>query len=104
MTDAVLPPLHQRLLELASYRHHALVLEAPYEHFLDQKKTRCYSPAFCARAIAEFYPGHTGLRSCSAATARPRTARPSATSPQSGLSAKAEAPGPAAVSPCRGLE
>jgi hypothetical protein len=58
----VMPLLHQRLLELAAYGHHALVIEAPYEDFLAGKKVHHYTPAFCARAIAELYAAHPALR------------------------------------------
>jgi hypothetical protein len=58
----VMPALHQRLLELAGYEHHALVIEAPYEDFLTDKKVHDYTPAFCARAIAELYALHPRLR------------------------------------------
>lgn len=58
----VMPALHQRLLELATYEHHALVIEAPYEDFLTDKKLHHYRPAFCARAIAELYALHPRLR------------------------------------------
>jgi len=58
----VMPVLHQRLLELATYEHHALVIEAPYEDFLTAKKVHHYTPAFCARAIAELYALHPKLR------------------------------------------
>jgi hypothetical protein len=58
----VMPLLHQRLLELVSYEHHALVVEAPYEDFLTSKKVHHYTPAFCARAIAELYAVHPKLR------------------------------------------
>ena len=57
-----MPVLHQRLLELASHRHHALLVEAPYEDFLDKAKLPGYTPAFCAAAIAELYAAHPGLR------------------------------------------
>lgn len=57
-----MPLLHQRLLELAGYEHHALVVEAPYEDFLTTRKVHHYSPAFCAAAIAELYAAHPGLR------------------------------------------
>ncbi len=58
----VMPVLNQRLLELTSYVHHALVVEAPYEDFLDARKTRHYSPTYCAPAIAELYTRHPRLR------------------------------------------
>jgi len=58
----VMPTLHQRLLELASHEHHAFVVEAPYEDFLDPKKVRPYSASFCAAAIAQLYAVHPRLR------------------------------------------
>lgn len=58
----VMPVLHQRLLELAAYEHHALVVEAPYEDFITPKKLHHYTPAFCASATAELYAAHPGLR------------------------------------------
>ncbi|MDP2949339.1 MAG: hypothetical protein Q8P22_07360 [Chloroflexota bacterium] len=58
----VMPLLHQRLLELAAYEHHALGVEAPYEDFLTTRKVHHYTPAFCAAAIAELYAAHPGLR------------------------------------------
>lgn len=54
--------LHQRLLELAACRNHALVVEAPYEDFLTPSKLHHFSAAFCARAIAELYAAHPMLR------------------------------------------
>ncbi len=57
-----MPALHQRLLELASYEHHAFVVEAPYEHFLDGRRVHHLSPSFCARAIGEMYAAHPRLR------------------------------------------
>jgi hypothetical protein len=57
-----LPSLHQRALELAAQRHHALVVEAPYEDFLNPKRLHHYSAAFCAATIAELYAAHPGLR------------------------------------------
>jgi hypothetical protein len=57
-----LPTLHQRALELAAQRHHALVIEAPYEDFLNPKRLHHYSAAFCAATIAELYAAHPGLR------------------------------------------
>jgi len=59
---SVMPVLHQRLTELASHPHHALVIEAPYADFLNPKKLRHYSPLFCARAIGELYALHPALR------------------------------------------
>ena len=41
---------------------HAFVIEAPYEDFLDPKKTRPYSASFCAAAIAQVYSSHPRLR------------------------------------------
>lgn len=55
------PLLHQRLLELRAQRHHALVVEAPYEHFLDTRRVHHYTPSYCAAAIAELYAAHPGL-------------------------------------------
>lgn len=58
----VMPTLYQRLIELASHEHHAFVVEAPYEDFLDPKKVRPYSASFCAAAIAQLYAAHPRLR------------------------------------------
>ena len=58
----VMDVLHQRLVELTAYQHHALVVEAPYEDFLSPNKLHHWSAAFCARAIAELYALHPGLR------------------------------------------
>src|SRR3990172_4030600 len=38
----VMPLLHQRLLELTAYEHHAFVVEAPYEDFLNPRKVHHY--------------------------------------------------------------
>ena len=57
-----MPVLHQRLAELAAQDNHALVIEAPYADFLNPKKVHHYTPAFCAKAIAEFYALHPHLR------------------------------------------
>lgn len=54
--------LHQRALELASYEHHAFVVEAAYEDFLDARKVHHYTPSFCATAIAELFALHPRLR------------------------------------------
>ncbi len=54
--------LHQRMVELAGHEHHALVVEAPYEDFLNPKKAHHWGAAFCARAIAELYALHPRLR------------------------------------------
>jgi hypothetical protein len=53
--------LRQRLLELCSYEHHALVLEAPYEDFLNPAKVHHWPAAFCARAIADLYARYPRL-------------------------------------------
>ncbi|HET9477688.1 MAG TPA: ERCC4 domain-containing protein, partial [Dehalococcoidia bacterium] len=58
----VMPVLHQRLLELSTFSHHALVIEAPYEDFLNARKTHHYTPAYCARLIASLYAEHPNLR------------------------------------------
>ncbi len=57
----VMPVLHQRLMELASFKHHAFVVEAPYEDFLDSRKAHHYGPSFCAAAIADLHAAHPGL-------------------------------------------
>jgi len=57
-----MPLLHQRLLELETYEHHALVVEAPYEHFLDSSRVHHYTPSYCAAAIAQLYADHPALR------------------------------------------
>jgi len=54
--------LRQRLLELSSYERHALVIEAPYEDFLNPAKVPHWSAAFCARAIADMYARYPRLR------------------------------------------
>jgi len=58
----VMDAFHQRLVELATYEHHALVIEARYEDFLNPKKVHHWSAAFCARAIADLYARHPRLR------------------------------------------
>jgi hypothetical protein len=58
----VMPVLHERLLELSTYEHNALVVEAPYEDFLNPAKLHHYSASFCAAAIADLYALHPGLR------------------------------------------
>jgi len=58
----MMPVLHQRLAELATYDNHALVVEASYADFLNPKKVHHYTVAFCARAIAELYALHSNLR------------------------------------------
>lgn len=58
----VMDALHQRLVELSGHPHHALVVEAPYEDFLNPKKVHHWSAAFCGRAIAELYTLHPRLR------------------------------------------
>ncbi|MBI2832511.1 MAG: ERCC4 domain-containing protein [Chloroflexi bacterium] len=58
----VMPVLHQRLAELATYQYHALVIEAPYSDFLNPKKVKYYTPSFCAQAIGELYALHPKLR------------------------------------------
>jgi ERCC4-type nuclease len=57
-----MPLFHQRLLELETYEHHALVVEAPYEHFLDSSRVHYYTPSYCAAAIAQLYANHPALR------------------------------------------
>lgn len=58
----VMPLLHQRLLELSVHEHHALVVEASYEDFLNPRKVHHRTPAFYASAIAELYAVHPALR------------------------------------------
>ena len=58
----VLPLLHQRLMDLASRDYHALVIEAPYEDFINPKRLHHYSASFCAAAIADLYAAHPRLR------------------------------------------
>ena len=58
----MVPVLHQRLAELATYDNHALVVEASYADFLNPKKVHHYTASFCARAIAELYVLHPNLR------------------------------------------
>ncbi|HHE42084.1 MAG TPA: hypothetical protein ENL12_05525 [Dehalococcoidia bacterium] len=56
-----MPVLHQRLAELAAYRHNALVIEASYADFLNPKKVHHYTAGFCARAIGELHALHPTL-------------------------------------------
>jgi len=58
----MMPVLHQRLAELATYDNHALVIEAPYADFLNPKKVHHYTAGFCAKAIAQLYALHSNLR------------------------------------------
>lgn len=58
----VMPLLHQRLLELSTHEHAALVVEAPYEDFLNPAKLAFHSPSFCAAAIADLFAAHSGLQ------------------------------------------
>jgi hypothetical protein len=58
----VMPLLHQRLTELSGHIHNALVVEAPYEDFLNPKRLHHYSPSYCAAAIADLYACHPRLR------------------------------------------
>jgi ERCC4 domain len=58
----VMPLLHQRLTELSGHVHNALVVEAPYEDFLNPKRLHHYSPSYCAAAIADLYASHPRLR------------------------------------------
>jgi hypothetical protein len=59
---ATLGALHQSLAELARVEHSALVVEAAYADFLSPRKVPYYGPVFCAKAIAEIYACHPGLR------------------------------------------
>ena len=58
----VMPLLHQRLLELAAHEHSALVVEAPYEAFLNPAKVHHYSSSFCAAAIADLHARYPRLQ------------------------------------------
>lgn len=53
--------LHQQLAELASYPHAALVLEAPYGHFLEPERVAPWPAAHVARALAEISALHPSL-------------------------------------------
>lgn len=53
--------LHQQLSELASYPHPALVIEAPYGHFLEPGRVAPWPAAHVARALAEISAVHPGL-------------------------------------------
>jgi hypothetical protein len=57
----IMPVFHQRLAELTTYKHHALVIEALYADFLNPKKVHHYTVGFCARAIGELYALHPTL-------------------------------------------
>ena len=57
----IMPVFHQRLAELTTYEHHALVIEALYADFLNPKKVRPYTAGFCAKLIAELYALHPRL-------------------------------------------
>ncbi len=58
----IMPVFHQRLAELTTYKHHALVIESLYADFLNPKKVRPYTTGFCAKLIGELYALHPGLR------------------------------------------
>jgi len=58
----VLPLLRSRLMELACHKHNALVVEAPYEDFLNPAKLHHYSTSFCAAVIADLYASYPTLR------------------------------------------
>src|SRR5438034_10393963 len=52
----------QILIELYTYEHHALIIEAPYEDFLNPAKVHHWPATFCARAIADLYARYPRLR------------------------------------------
>ena len=58
----VMPVVHERMLELATHPFNALVIEAPYEDFLNPSKVHHFSASFCAAAIGELYALHPRLR------------------------------------------
>jgi hypothetical protein len=58
----VMSSFHQRLVDLAAVEQHALVIEAPYEDFLNPDKLSHWPAAFCARVLGEMYAVHPRLR------------------------------------------
>lgn len=58
----VMAVLQQRLLDLSRFEHNAFVVEAPYEDFLNPRKSHHYAPAYCARVIASLYVQHPRVR------------------------------------------
>jgi len=55
---AQMPAFHQKLAELESYPHSALVIEANYSDFLKPEKLKFYPPSFARRALAEIAALH----------------------------------------------
>lgn len=55
---AQMPAVHQKLAELESYPHTALVIEANYSDFLKPEKLKFYPPSFARRALAEISALH----------------------------------------------
>ncbi len=53
--------LHQQLAELAAHPHPALVIEAPYGHFLEPNRVAPWPAAHVARSLAEIQAMHPGL-------------------------------------------
>ena len=58
----MMPVLHQKLAELASYQNNAMVIEAPYVDFLNSTKVHPYTAGFGAKAIGELHALHPNLR------------------------------------------
>ena len=58
----VMPVLHQKLAELATYQNNAMVIEVPYADFLNPAKVHHYTAGFCAKAVAELHALHPNLR------------------------------------------
>lgn len=58
---ANLPVLHQRLAELLTFPHAALVVEARYSDLFRPDRVAPYQPAFTARAVAEIQAFHPRL-------------------------------------------
>ena len=58
----IMPVLHEKLSELATYQNNAMVIEAPYVDFLNPAKVHHYTAGFCAKAIAELHALHPNLR------------------------------------------
>ena len=54
--------LHQKLGEMESYRHAALIIEANYSDFLNADKIRYYKPSFAAKVIGELYTLHPDVQ------------------------------------------
>ena len=58
----MMPVLHQKLAELATYQNNAMVIEVPYADFLNPAKVHHYTAGFCAKAVGELHALHPNLR------------------------------------------